>query len=151
MTITSSSSPDVITYLSERPRGDDVVHPLYTESAAQLDHLHVAFPCASERWEQETHGQSVVHVPQSVDERRIPVRITAACVNHQVESNRIFNYCRSCNMQVAPSVFEKRYCALPHLSFTIWSSLYVGLFSFSLSAEPNSAFPYALLSLRTNI
>lgn len=71
---------NAIIYLFERARSDDVVHPLHTESAAQLDHLHVALPGASERREEETHGQSVVYVPQSVDERRIPVRIITAVI-----------------------------------------------------------------------
>lgn len=100
MFITSSSSPlNAIIYLLERARGDDVVHPLDTESAAQLDRLHVALPGACERREQETHGQSVVYIPQSVDKRRIPVRTIAAVnIKHHVEKRckrrKCVKYCK---------------------------------------------------------
>lgn len=111
----------VIIHLSEWPRGDDVVHPLYAESAAQLDGLHVALPGACKRGEQETHGQRVVYVPQSVDERRVPVRISLRYASarkiHECES------CKRCDARAPPSADGGRYCTLPHLSFTTWSSL----------------------------
>lgn len=49
------------------------------------------------------------------------------------------------------SAGHRQHCIYSHLSLMMWSSLYAGLFSFSLSTPLQLALPYAFRSFRTKI
>lgn len=61
-------------HLAQGARGDDVVHELHGQPAAQLDGVHVALAGPREGGEEEAHGQGIVQVAQRIDERGVPAR-----------------------------------------------------------------------------
>lgn len=63
-----------VAHLAQGTGGDDIVHELHREPAAELNGLYMALASPWEGGEEETHGQGIVQVPQGVDERGIPAR-----------------------------------------------------------------------------
>lgn len=59
-------------HLSERPRCNHVVHPLHSESLAQLDCLHMAFSCSGKGGEEEAHAEGIVDITESINEGGVP-------------------------------------------------------------------------------
>lgn len=59
-------------HLAQGTGGDDIVHELHGQPAAQLDGVHVAFAGPREGGEEEAHGEGVIQVAQGVYERGVP-------------------------------------------------------------------------------
>lgn len=59
-------------HLSERTRWNHVVHPLHSESPAQLDCLHMAFSCSGKGGEEESHAEGIIDITESINEGGVP-------------------------------------------------------------------------------
>lgn len=77
-----------MSYLSQTPRSNDVVHPLHREAPAQLNGLDVAFPRTGEGGEEETHREGIVYVTHGVDERGVPGTRSTKARHHLAALNQ---------------------------------------------------------------
>lgn len=59
-------------HLSETTRCDHIVHPLHSEASAQLDCLHVTFPCSGKCGEEEAHAEGIIDITKSINKGGIP-------------------------------------------------------------------------------
>lgn len=60
-------------YLSESTSCNDIVHPLHSETSAQLDCLDMALSRSCESREEEAHAKTVINVSQGINEGGVPV------------------------------------------------------------------------------
>lgn len=61
-------------HLAQGTGGNNVVHELHSEPAAQLNGLHVALASPWEGGKEEAHGEGIVQVPQGIDECGVPAQ-----------------------------------------------------------------------------